>query len=1052
MDQWTYAQGRLPYRFDGFPRQEEQCLDGMWQFGYYPKGMPAPEEEAQLRAHAEAGGEIPVPSNWQLHGYGSPSYINTRYGFGEDSNQLSPPQIPQQEQSTGVYCRRVTLERIPEQQRLILSVGGFNAALSVWVNGIWIGYGDNGRTACELDITEAVREGENQITLRVDAFSPGSYLECQDMWRLSGIFRSVKLYRIQARHLLDSYVWSEQGENQAVVHVECKIHNFSPVVSPRIRVKATLLDAQGQEVAAAEGQTGNSSDRFDEIGLEKAWGPVDPNHPWIRAAMQIPSGITATAYTRMTVPSAQLWTAETPYLYTIRLETWDGDTPLEETSFPVGIRQYAVDDRGRFLVNGNPVKLRGVNRHEFSPKTGYVITQESMIRDIELMKQCNINAVRASHYPNDPQWYHLCDAYGLYVMDEANLESHGLSYRKNSLPGNDMRWLPRVLDRQGAMVQTNKNHPCIFCWSLGNEIGFGETVALAAAYCKTVDPTRLIHKRQMNSVADMDSETYPSPSVMRAHGEGKPTRPFLTNEYLHAMGNACGNLAEYWEEIYGHENLIGGFIWEWCDHGLECVDEKGERYYAYGGDFGEAYHDSNFCIDGLTTPDRRFTPKLQEVQKIYEPLRFWKEDGGIWVENRCGHIDLSRFSLTAEIQDNGQVVWSGNIPLPAIGPGERGKVELTLPELPEGGAERLLLLRAVEKKDCPMSAWAQFLLGASCRDYQAPEGTVCARREGESLVLQAARCRLELSGETGRVSYFCGEKQLLGDLRFTVFRAPTDNDAHGPCVLGEETWFAAGLDQLRREDIRITCENAPQGQAALLLRSRYMAADGGFDVAMTFTMDATGRVHVDCKADPFGKLPALARIGLEGLVPSELKTMSWYGKGPLETYPDRQCGGIVGAYEIQVDQQLMYIRPQEYGLHQHCRSLVLTDGLDSVRVEAGCTLAMGVCAYSDQELWQAKHTNELQPGAFSYLHVDYAHRGLGNSSCGPDVLQGYRVAAKPVRFGFDLSAGEGTLPLTAGATGGYRYENWNGFSQGEAMPEAYRDPSDPDQRANAGMI
>lgn len=1055
MDLWTYAEGRLPYRFDAFPKMDAQCLDGMWKFGYYPQGVPAPEEEDALRRKALDGDDIPVPSNWQLHGYGAPRYINTRYGFGEHANQLSPPHIPESEQSTGVYCRSVYLEKVPEDQRLILSVGGFNAALTVWVNGIRIGYADNGRTACELDITDAVVVGENQITLRVDAFSPGSYLECQDMWRLSGIFRSVTLYRIRAQHLLDSYVWNELKENQAILHLECKIHNFSSKVSPRIRVTATLLDASGNEVAHSEGLTGNSSDRFDEIGLEKAWGPVDPNHPWIQAAMQIPSGITATAYSHMTITAPQLWTAETPYLYTVRLETFDGEEPLEQTEFPVGLREFSIDEKGRFLVNGNSVKLRGVNRHEFSPKNGYVVDEESMIRDIELMKRCNVNAVRSSHYPNDPRWYRLCDQYGLYVMDEANLESHGLSYRKNILPGNDLRWLPRVLDREGAMVLTNKNHPSIFCWSLGNEIGFGETVALASAYCKTADPTRLIHKRQMNSVADMDSETYPAPSVMRTHAEKAPHRPFLTNEYLHAMGNACGNLAEYWEEIYAHDNLIGGFIWEWCDHGLETTDADGNVFYAYGGDFGERYHDNNFCIDGLTTPDRRFTPKLQEVQKIYEPIRIEAtsiEKGLFRVENRCGHLSLSQFRLEAEIRDNGSLIWSGNCDLPDYAPGECGPFTLTLPILPSPQGERLLLLRAVEKKLLPMSAWAQFYLDTAIQEASIPEGSVSVCQTPEYCSIQACERELRIWKDTGKVSYFHQGKTIMEDLRFTAFRAPTDNDAHGPCVLGKDNWFSAGLDRSQRTCRSVTFPQSPERCATVCLCNQYEVQDGGFVVTMHFTMNALGEVTVDCQEEPFGVLPTLARIGLEAKVPAALHKMLWYGKGPLETYPDRQCGGIVGAYESDVAAQPLYIRPQEYGLHQHCRSLILTDEQVFLRIEAGCALAMGVCAYSDQNLWLAKHTNALSAETWHYLHVDYAHRGLGNSSCGPDVLPGYRVDAKPAHFGFRLSVGEECLPLTAGANLPTSYKNWSNFADESEIPAGYRDPSDPDQRANAGMI
>lgn len=1052
MDIWTYSEGRLPYRFDGFPYKSEQCLDGMWQFVYYPKGAPVPESEAQLRAAAKLAGQIPVPSNWQLEGYGIPRYINTRYTFGENANLLVPPTIPQGEQTVGIYYRSVVLDAIGEGERILLSVGGFSASLTVWVNGVYIGYADNGRTACQMDITDAVQPGENHFTLKVDEFSPGSYLECQDMWRMSGIFRSVKLYRICDIHLLDTYVWSTLEQEQAKVHLECKLHNFSPALCDRFEVRAVLVDSDGKEIAQTDIYTGSSSDRFDEQSFERVQGPVKRSAAWLKAAWQVPSGVTATAYGNMTVSQPKLWTAETPNLYTLRLKTFYKDRELEQTELSIGIRTFAIDERGRFLVNGKSVKLRGVNRHEFDPQRGYCVDRESMVRDIEMMKRCNINAVRSSHYPNDPAWYALCDQYGLYVMDEANMETHGLSYRKNILPGNDLRWLPRVLDRQGAMLQTNKNHACIFCWSLGNEIGFGETVALAAAYCRTADPTRLVHKRQMNSVADMDSETYPAPAVMVARAKEKPNRAFLTNEYSHAMGNACGNLAEYWDAIYAHDNLIGGFVWEWCDHGLEKTDENGRKFYAYGGDFGEAFHDSNFCIDGLTTPDRQFTAKLQEVQKLYEPLSIQAvnaQNGVFRVENRCGHLDLSVFELQAELMDNGTVIWRETQPLPPCPPGEWVEIRVSLPKRPPAAGERMLLLRATEKKENGMSAWGQFLLS---RNVQPP-----AISAGEvktcSTELQANGRMLKLDPKTGALSMGLGEKTVFRDLRFTAYRAPVDNDTRGPCVLGEDSWKAHHLDRLTRSCVAADVESIGDGGKRLTGRFRYAARDGAFDLKLAAEMFGDGSIFFDCEVIPEGRFPSLARMGLELELPREFGELSWYGKGPLETYPDRQRGGIVGCYRENVFCQQGYIKPQEYGLRQSCRSMVLTSTDASVRIEGACKLAMGAVPYSDMELAAARHPHELPESDCVYLHIDYAHRGLGNSSCGPDVLSSYRVEAKPIRFGFLLTAAKERLPVTAGCDSPAEpYENWVAMMEDGTEEKPYRDPSDPDQRARAGMI
>ena len=1064
MDLWTYSEGRMPYRFDAFPRYGEICLDGSWHFAYYEKGNEAPQEEALLRCRAREGKTIEIPSNWQLAGWGKPRYINTRYTFCEDALLLAPPAVPEKEQTVGVYSREVYIEGPKADERMILSVGGYSSAITVWINGVRVCYAENGRTACEMDVTEAVCDGANQFTIRVDEFSPGSYLECQDMWRLSGIFRSVRLYRIRELHLLDAYLWSDFAPGQATVHFECKLHNFSDRAVQRLTVKASLFGPDQRIAGEAVFRTGGSSDRFQETGLEKAFGSLDSSNPWLEQAMKIPSGVTATAYGQIRVEHPCLWTAETPLLYTVRLETFAGEEALECTEFSYGLRSYEIDERGRFLVNGHPVKLRGVNRHEFDPKRGYCVDEESMIRDIELMKRCNINAVRSSHYPNTPRWYELCDRYGLYVMDEANLESHGLSYRKNILPGNDQRWLPRVLDRQASMLQTSKNHACIFCWSLGNEIGFGETVAQAAAYCRTADPTRLIHKRQMNCVADMDSETYPSAKAMKEWAERKPGRAFLTNEYLHAMGNACGNLREYWQEIETHDNLIGGFIWEWCDHGLLQRDGEGNTYYAYGGDFGEAFHDGNFCIDGLTTPERRFTPKLQEVQKIYEPLSIIEVDaseGKFRFVNRCSHTDLSRFSLKLEISDNGDCIWKGERELPPCRPGGSVLIQVELPQLPAVSGERLLLLRAEEKENGErrggMSAFGQFLLARQLPEFIPAPGTVYAKEEGKCLGLYAGNgTGLTLDAESGQMQLLHKGTVLIEDMRFQAFRAPTDNDAHSPCVLGESTWFSHGLDHLTR----CCCEREitvhKEGWGELRNLCRYQAGAGSFQVDLRLFLYGDGRVRTDCTVTPDGKLPELARMGLCLLADPRYTEMDWYGRGPLETYPDRKQGGIIGAWREQIGKQFSYIRPQEFGLHQDCRSMVLASERESLRVESACTLAMSALPYSAQALWEAAHPRELSGKERIYLNIDYAHRGLGNSSCGPDVLEEYRIKAKEIRFGFLLTAGTGRLPLSAGCdltkAAGVLYHDWEKESGDGKRGSVYRDPSDPDQRAQAGMV
>ena len=415
MDVWTHAVGRMPYRFDRFPRTKEHCLNGVWDFALISRADADTQTPEQLGALPKPKA-ISVPGCWQLQGFDKPKYINTRYAFGADANKLEPPFIPEGQGMVGIYRKDLTLEVPTAHHRMILSIGGFSSAVTVFLNGQVLCYAENGRTACEVDLTDAVRPGQNLLLLRVDEFSPGSYLECQDMWRLSGIFRSVKLYEIHELHLLDSYLWAEVTPEKAVLHTESKILNLSHRCAPRIRVEVELLDAEACPVGSCNGKTGNDSDRFEEVSLEAVFKERGFDPAWLDGALQIPAGITATAYGHLEVETPHLWSAETPYLYQVRLSTFLGEEKLEETTVPFGFRHYEIDGEGVFRVNGAPVKLRGVNRHEFDPVTGYAITEESMRQDIELMKRCNINAVRCAHYPDTPRWYELCDEYGLYIM------------------------------------------------------------------------------------------------------------------------------------------------------------------------------------------------------------------------------------------------------------------------------------------------------------------------------------------------------------------------------------------------------------------------------------------------------------------------------------------------------------------------------------------------------------------------------------------------------------------------------------------------------------
>lgn len=1034
---------RIEARANFMPREDEQSLGGEWAFRYYPKLDELPEE-MDLTA-LESWDRIDVPGCWQLKGYGSPKYINTRYEFEPDALKLTPPHVPSERTAVGVYARKFAYAG-DLSRRILLALDGFGSCAQVYLNGKFVGYAANGRSVAEFDVSSAVCAGENTLVIAVYQFGAGSFLECQDMWRLSGLFRDVRIYSVARVALHDVYLWYdvERDLSRACVHAEVKIHNSSAELAPPVQVECELIGPDGRTVARAEGYTGNLSARFEEFVFTK-----DP--------LPVQAGVTRTAYVNIDVDAPRLWSADDPQLYTLVVRAAG-----QECSLRCGIRDVRIE-QGVFYVNYAPVKLKGVNRHEFSPDNGYVVTREEMVRDILLMKQHNVNAVRSSHYPNAPEWYALCDEYGLYVMDEANIESHGISYRANILPGNDMRWLPHVLDRVTAMVECQKNHPSVVMWSIGNELGFGETVAAAAGLIRSLDP-RPIHKRQMNVIADMDSETYPTVDFMREHSKKKPGRAFVANEYGHAMGNACGSLSDYWDAIYADPTLIGGFIWEWCDHGLR----GGAHPYSYGGDFGEEFHDGNFCIDGLVLPDRQPTAKMQELKKVHENVSvlFDPDRQVMRILNRFPHTSLDKYRLRYALLSDGAEVYCGECDLNGIAPGETAERKYTLPEtLPEG--ELVLSASIAAAQDMPWCeagheiAWAQVRLRAA-QTQALPESNA-----GYTVLLDNAPAAVEGKWNGGVLSAECAGTRLTylpnGELRaehdgrawisgveLNAYRAPTDNDARAELMskyMGTGlTWSGLGLDHLQRELLEMHW-GMERGGLTVTRRLRHSGNGCALLLTQRDTLTGDGRVFVDCDVQIEGA-PLLPRLGLMLRADASLRGMRWYGAGPEETYPDRQSGGRLGVFETDVCAQKGYIKPQEYGSHMRTRYLNLRGEGMELTLTGAIPCAMSALAHSPQMLAAAGHEDELPASDATYVFVDYAQDGLGNRSCGPDALPQYRLTAAEARFGVLISPrGYEGCALPEELRDVYRaYVGGTERAQAE-----YRDPSDPDQQRAVGM-
>ncbi len=1027
-DSFLPALGRMEPRADAMPRRCEAELSGRWAFRFYARATDLPDELSL--DDLDAWDSCTVPSCWQLSGYSHPRYINTRYGFEPDARKLTPPLVPAERTQVGVYARRFDYQG-DLSCRTIIALEGFASCAQLYLNDEFIGYAADGRSVAEFDVSRAIRRGENELCVVVYQYGAGAFMECQDMWRLSGLFRGVKIYAIERVALSDAYVWYDVARDltRATVHVEVKLTNAGEGLAEPVSVSCTLADASGV-VARGEGYTGNRSARFDEF--------IYTNFP-----LPIQQGVTRTAYVDMEVASPRLWSSEAPELYALNIEAAG-----QRATLNIGIRDVRIED-GVFLVNYAPVKLKGVNRHEFSPRNGYVVTREEMVRDIKLMKQHNINAVRCSHYPCAQEWYELCDEYGLYVMDEANVESHGISYRQNLLPGNDLRWLGHMLDRVIAMVATHKNHPSIVMWSLGNELGFGETVAVAANVVRALD-SRPIHKRQMNIVADMDSETYPTVDFMREHSRRKPGRAFLTNEYGHAMGNACGSLGEYWDAIYADPTLIGGFVWEWCEHGL-----RGGRFeYSYGGDYGEEYHDSNFCLDGLVGPDRQPGAKLAELKKVHENVvvSIAPGDGAalVSVRNRFAHVALDDYALELALLRDGAPVWRDDRPLTGIGPGERCEFEFALPALPADG-ELALSASVRAARELPWCdagheiAFGERVLRADTRRLPA-----CIARDAELTPVQG---ELELALDGLRVSYGAdgGMRVALDgyeavrDVALNAYRAPTDNDRGSSAMRNSPTWQELGLDGLRRELVSMA-RGADGHRVERVIR--YAGNGCAFTLTQRDTLLDGGALAVDCEVEVQGMGEvALPRLGVLLTLDGAYGRMRYYGLGPNETYPDRARGGKLGRYDVDIPGERGYIKPQEYGSRMGTRCMELTRAGGRLVLTGLTPCAMSALAHSPHALATCAHRDELPCEHATYVSVDYAQTGLGNRSCGPEALPEYQLHLTHARFGFVLAreyAGNG-LPRELEEL----FKPYGGGRSGRQ--EDYRDPSDPDRQRAIGM-
>ncbi len=978
LDPELTGRGRLPMHspMDGFGRKS---LDGRWRFQLLPRPDAEPTDDWS---------EIDVPGSWTMQGFDDlPQYTNVQMPF-----TALPPDVPDAN-PTGLYER--TFEWDPDaggprvdRPRVVLHLGAAESVAIVTLNGDEVGIAKDSHLASEFDITDLVRTGENRLTIRVVKWSDATYVEDQDEWWHGGITRSVYLYETKTTYLTDVRAIGGLADDLTTGTLDLTVSVAFADGRPIHGwiVEATVSGSDGSAVPGGPGILSAEASVTD-VAWHR-WEPdLDRNLFTMRAAVGPPFDshtellpVDGTAHWSIEIPGAEPWSSERPTLYQVSIALKDPTGRVVQSEwFRIGFRRVEIVGVD-LLINGRRVLIRGINRHDFDQLTGRTLTARDFRADLVQMKRFGFNAVRTSHYPNDPALLDLADELGLYVVAEADIETHAFW----DTLCDDPRYLDAWVSRVARMAQRDKNHPSVIVWSLGNESGYGANHDAAAGWLRRYDPSRPLHYEGAikfdwtsgTAASDITCPMYPPIEAIVAHARsGLQRRPLIMCEYSHAMGNSNGTLAEYWDAIESTPGLQGGFIWEWWDHGLVQTLADGTKRWAYGGDFGDTPNDGNFCIDGIVWPDRTPKPALREHRYLARPVEVVAGASGLEVHNRQDFRDLAWLRARYEVSVGPDVVAEGDLGLPDVAPGERRPI--VVPSWPPaaGGGERWLTVRFRTAAD---EAWAPagFEVGASQVGLDAAPSSVAP-------VAAGTRDPLELD-EAGLLVH----PLLSAPPTLSLWRAPTDNDRIGPM---SGRWQAWGLDHLERRLL-----GTERDGGATIVRSEYR---GTGDIVVTHVQRispaAGGGVIVEERVAVPPELDDLARVGTVLETVAGLERVEWFGAGPHETYPDRRRGGVVGRWGTTVREEYVpYVRPQENGGHADVRWIEL-------RAEDGRGFRLGldrprqasVSHFRAADLATATHDVDLRPRPETIVHLDAAHRGLGTRSCGPDTLPEYLVGA-----------------------------------------------------------
>ena len=955
-------------------------LNDEWKFRYFESIYDLTDRFFTADYDASGFDNISVPSVWQLKGYDNNQYTNIKYPFPFD-----PPYVPHNN-PCGAYVYDFEYHFDESAPMVYLNFEGVDSCFYVWLNGKYVGYSQVSHSTSEFDVTEKLNEGTNRLAVLVLKWCDGSYLEDQDKFRMSGIFRDVYLLNRPVQHIADYFITTEIGENAADISVMVRPS------SDNIPVKVCLYDTENNAVASGITTLSNDGAFPQVLNLEVA-EPV-------------------------------LWNAERPYLYTVVLEV-AGEVITDR----VGIRTIDIENNV-IRLNGRPIRFRGVNRHDSDPVTGFTISIDQMKKDLMLMKQHNVNAVRTSHYPNSPVFYQLCDEYGFYVVDEADNESHGPSeiyYADNSNEHKFKRWnetiadnpdfIEPTLDRTRRLVMRDKNRPCVLIWSMGNECAYGCTFEEALKWTKKFDPTRLTHyesalyrsdvRKYDFSNIDIYSRMYPALSEMREYLNDSPDKPLLLCEYCHAMGNGPGDLEDYFQLFTSNDIYAGGFVWEWCDHAIyKGLAENGKAMYWYGGDHGETQHDSNFCMDGLVYPDRTPYTGLMEYKNVQRPARaaaYDQETGNVTLRNYMDFEDLKDvIFIRYEVNCDGEIIASGTLDeLPSIPARSDGVVSIPV-NIPSKGRCYLkitYICRLVSQLIDPDHELGFDEIPLMNTDNRNQLNAAFGAKDVQGdISVEENDCRLTVTGENFRYVMnkltgmwesmeFHDEELITRPIDLNIWRAPTDNDMYI-----KQEWNRALFNRTVTRGYEMTCENAGGSlQIHSTLSVSAETVQRMLDVAVHWSINAAGEVEMGMSVLKNPEFPDLPRFGLRLFLPEDMNKIAYYGLGPVENYADKRRASWHGLFRTEVEKMHEdYIRPQENGSRSDC-DYVIVDGKNTrLAVASSTPFCFNASEYTSEELTAKAHNYELEKCGNTVLSIDYAQNGIGSNSCGPVLLDNYR--------------------------------------------------------------